>query len=160
MKRYLIALLLAAIVIAPIKAADVTNPQTNASALTSGTLPVANGGVDQTAWSTYTPTASCGTGTITTDTVAGRFKLLSLKTMIVQITLAISTLGTCTGNVTFSVPAGGNVNATGQDYVGNAININTGAAAPVFAVGSSIIMFFSAAPLANTYYLTIVYETT
>jgi len=114
----------------------------------------------QGAWTTYTPTATCGAGTITTDTVAGRFKIIG-KTIFVQINLSISTLGTCTGNVTFNFPTGGTVNATGSEYVGSAINTTTGASVPVFALtGVGIAMFFAAAPTAVQYFVTITYETT
>jgi hypothetical protein len=137
------------------------SPGLNLGGTNTGVLPVANGGVDQTAWSTYTPTVTCGVGSITTDTVAGRYKIVTTKTIIVQITLNIATLGTCTGSVTFTFPPTGTVNATGADYVGSGFNIITGVSVPAFAqTGSGIILFFTAAPVANTYYLTIAYETT
>jgi|HubBroStandDraft_3_1064219.scaffolds.fasta_scaffold02312_5 hypothetical protein len=136
---------------------------TNASNIGSGTLAVTRGGVDQTAWSTYTPTATCGTGTITTSTITGRNKLLTAKTMIVQINLIIATLGTCTGNVTLSLPAGGAVNTTGGNYIGAAVDGNSLASTgyvPVLAQTSGILLVFSVAPLANTYIITVTYETT
>lgn len=135
---------------------------TNASNISAGTLAVARGGVDQTAWSTYTPTVTCGGGTITTDTVAGRFKLLSAKTMIVQIQLSASVLGTCTGNVSFSVPTGGTVNATGAVYAGSVVDGNALTTYnSVNAQGSSIVLVPAGAAIIvnHTYYSNVTYET-
>lgn len=57
---------------------------------TTGTLTI-----DQTAYSTYTPTLSCFSGTLTTSSATGRSKTLG-KTVFVQITITITTVGTCT----------------------------------------------------------------
>ncbi len=124
-------------------------------------VPVAKGGVDQAIWSTYTPTATCTAGTITTDTVSGRFKLLSLKTVIVNINLNISTLGTCTGSVTLSIPSG-TINGSGQIYPGSALNLSiaTPTAVPMYAGSSAagIVMAFAAAPAANNYFGVVTFE--
>jgi hypothetical protein len=120
-----------------------------------------NGVNQNTAWTTYTPTATCGTGTITTDTLAGRFKLIG-KTIVLWFQMNITTLGTCTGNVTLSLPSGGTVNTTGLNYPGilsdlsatpatlSAINASSGA--------NGIQVIFAAAPLAHNYFGSITYE--
>lgn len=70
-----------------------------------GTIPVANGGTGDTgtAWSTYTPTISCGAGSLTSATATGRFKTLG-KTVFVQIVGTITTNGTCSGRIDLTLP--------------------------------------------------------
>lgn len=74
----------------------------------TGTLPYANGGTAQnldTAWTTYTPTVSCGSGTITTlGTVIGRWQQLG-KIIMFNADISITTNGTCAGNITITLPA-------------------------------------------------------
>ena len=76
----------------------------SASNLTSGTLAVARGGVDQTAYSTWTPTISCGAGTITTlGAVTARQKTIG-KIVFFYLSVAITTNGTCASNVNATLP--------------------------------------------------------
>jgi hypothetical protein len=128
----------------------------------TGVLPVVNGGVDQTAWSTYSPTATCTGGTITTDAVAGRYKLLTGKTMITQITFSITTIGTCTGNVTFSLPPGGSVNVTGAVYVGSGLDSNAQTTLQTFYAATTGFTYVPVTPppAAHAYFFTVTYETT
>jgi hypothetical protein len=71
----------------------------------TGTLPVANGGTGDTgtAWATYTPTISTGTGSLTTATTAGRFKQIG-KTVFFQATVTITTNGTGASNIQLGLP--------------------------------------------------------
>lgn len=73
----------------------------------TGTLAVANGGTGDTgtAWTTYTPSASCGTATFTTN--AARFKTIG-KTVFFNIDVTITAIGTCTTNIIFNLPATSN----------------------------------------------------
>lgn len=73
----------------------------------TGTLAVANGGTGDTgtAWSTYTPSPSCGTATF--SGVVARFKTLG-KTVFFMIDMTIATLGTCTTNIIFTLPVTSN----------------------------------------------------
>lgn len=132
--------------------------QGNGNAATATTTNQING-VDLTAaWATYTPTITCTAGSITTDTVAGRYKAIG-KTVAVQIILSVSTLGTCTGNVTFTTPPALGVNTTGATYPLSAYNASTNGAVVVIASQpSSIIMIFAVAPAAQTYVINGTYE--
>jgi hypothetical protein len=70
----------------------------------SGTLPIANGGTADTgtAWSTFTPTITCGTGTVTSYTTqAGRQKTLG-KTTWVSVNIQVNNIGTCSGLITIN----------------------------------------------------------
>lgn len=71
----------------------------------SGTLPIANGGTNDTgtAWTTYTPTITTGSGSFTTATASGRSKTLG-KTVWVEMSLTITTNGTAGGLITLSLP--------------------------------------------------------
>ena len=79
----------------------------NGSGLSCGTSSAADG-----AWSTYTPTLSCASGTLTTATATGRYKLLGSKTTAVIIQISITTNGTCAGALSATLPTTPQVNAT------------------------------------------------
>jgi hypothetical protein len=60
--------------------------------------------IDNTAWSTYTPTITTGTGSITTlGTVGGRYKQIG-KTVFVKVKVGITTNGTGGGSVQATLP--------------------------------------------------------
>jgi hypothetical protein len=81
--------------------------QVNLANGVTGTLPVANGGTGDTgtAWTTYTPTVTAGTGTFTSVAAAGRYKLLG-KTCFFQITVTITTNGSASDFVKATLPGG------------------------------------------------------
>jgi hypothetical protein len=70
-------------------------------------LPVASGGTGDagTAWTTYTPSPSCGTATFTVN--SARSKTMG-KTTWIQGDFTIATLGTCTTTVFFNLPVPSN----------------------------------------------------
>lgn len=60
--------------------------------------------VDQTtAWTSYTPSIGCGSGTMTTASATGRSKTLG-KTIFFSATVTITTNGTCAGNLQIGIP--------------------------------------------------------
>ena len=67
-------------------------------------LPPASGGLGG-AWTTYVPTLFCGSGSLTTSSASGRY-LLSGKTLFVQITATITTVGSCASSIAASLPGG------------------------------------------------------
>lgn len=71
----------------------------------TGTLPVANGGTGDTgtAWATYTPTPASGSGSFTTVSATGRYKQIG-KTVFIQVSVLITTVGTAAGAVTVTLP--------------------------------------------------------
>jgi hypothetical protein len=131
-------------------------------ATATGTLAVANGGTGDTgtAWTTYSPTASCSTsGTINTDTIAGRYKTIG-KTVFVQVNINITVLGTCLGNLQITAPV--TANATGLVYPVSAFNntVTTTALPASVTNANGIVIPFATAPAANNYYVAGVYEST
>lgn len=83
-------------------------PVTSTGTITfAGTLAVANGGTGDTgtAWTAYTPTIHCASGTPTSAVPVGRYKLLG-KTLFLSLDLTWTTAGTCTAPVALSLPAG------------------------------------------------------
>lgn len=80
--------------------------QVNLANGVTGTLPVANGGTADTgtAWTTYTPTLTCGVGSAT-STNTGRYKQLG-KTMFIELRVQVTAVGTCTTSATLNLPTG------------------------------------------------------
>lgn len=110
---------------------------TNATALplggsgVTGTLPFARGGTNDTgtAATTYTPTAVCsGGGTLTAAvlTNAGRFKQIAGKFYWLKIDVVLTTIGTCIGNIDYSLPTGITGVVQGNQIVMGREFINTG----------------------------------
>lgn len=126
----------------------------------TGTLPIANGGTNDTgtAWTSVSlnSAVSCGGGALTTYTGSYRWKSIG-KTVFVQAQITITTVGTCAFSMSFTAPAA--VNATGNLYVGNGLNSITNVGLPFNATGS-IIAWIITTPAANTYYGTVTYEST
>lgn len=105
----------------------------------SGTLPVANGGTGDTgtAWTTYTPTVTCGTGSLTTTTRTGRYKTLG-KTVFFEANMVITTNGTCATSLNFALPPGvtaaSNSPIVGEDFTAGktlTAGVNSGATSTV-----------------------------
>lgn len=73
----------------------------------TGTLPIANGGTNDTgtAWTTYTPTVTATTGTFTTVSASGRFKTIG-KTVFLTVLIVDTTNGTAAVVVTATLPPG------------------------------------------------------
>jgi hypothetical protein len=74
-------------------AASCSTDATNASNISSGNLNAAR--MDATAWTSYTPTFSCGTAD---GSASGKYKTWGKVTHI-QVTITITTIGTCSGAV-------------------------------------------------------------
>ena len=71
---------------------------------------------DQGAWSTFTPSVACQTGTITSATTSGRY-LQRGKVVHCQVSVAITNAGTGSGYLLFSLPVTAqNLNWVGAGY--------------------------------------------
>lgn len=70
----------------------------------NGTAWVEPGGVDNTAWSSYTPTVSAQSGTFTSVSATGAYKQLG-KTVFVRITVTVTTLGSAAGTLFVTLPS-------------------------------------------------------
>jgi len=97
----------------------------------TGTLSVARGGTGDsgTAWSTWTPTVTAGTGTITTlGTVTARFKTIG-KTVFFYVSVPITTNGTGASfvQITLPVAAANTVNQSGIGRENGVTGKNLGA---------------------------------
>lgn len=108
---------------------------TTQSALDNTTKVATTAYVDQyhTAWTAFSPTITCGTGSLTTYTANGRYKQ-SGKFMFLSLQLIITTAGTCGGGtMTFSLPnsavSAGHGSGVGVEIAANglAYTMSTGA---------------------------------
>lgn len=70
-------------------------------------VPYGGTGDTGTAWTSYTPVLSCGSGTLTSASATGRYKTLG-KTVFVQVSILITTNGTCATNIQATLPFLGN----------------------------------------------------
>jgi hypothetical protein len=59
------------------------------------------------AWTAYTPTLACSTGSLTTASAIGRYKQNG-KTVLINIIITITTNGSCAGWIVASLPVAGN----------------------------------------------------
>lgn len=76
-----------------------TTNATNVTLPTSGTLAT----VDNTAWTTYTPTVTAVSGTWTSGTASGAYKIIG-KTVFLKLRYMNTTTGTATGGIIWSLP--------------------------------------------------------
>ncbi len=83
--------------------ADITNATIDLTAKVTGVLPVANGGVDQTAWTGYTPTLSPDGGTISSSTISCFYQQQG-KTVRVRGSIALNTVSGGSGGLNISLP--------------------------------------------------------
>jgi hypothetical protein len=84
--------------------------QVNLTNGVTGVLPSANGGVDTTAWSSYTPSLSPFSGTFTDVTATGKYKTIG-KTTHVHIEITVTTNGTAAGYIAATLPNTANMPA-------------------------------------------------
>lgn len=75
---------------------------------------------DAGAWSTFTPSLSCGTATFTVNSAQAKTNILS-KTTVLDLDFTISSIGTCTTPITYSLPNTANSSAmiSGQETANN-----------------------------------------
>jgi hypothetical protein len=114
------------------------NTSGSAAAPSEIVLPLAavNGGTGDagTAWTAYTPTVTAGSGTFTTVSAAGRYKVLG-KTCLISIAITITTNGTAgayiSATLPFAAPAGTNQCLSGREVAVNSTSAcgNIGASA-------------------------------
>lgn len=104
-------------------------------------------------WVPITPTVACAVGTITTQTAAERY-FVNGSQISVQVKLAISSIGTCTGNLTISVPVA--ANSTGGTYPASGVNSTTGLSFAASITGSSLTAVVT--PAAQNYFVAATYE--
>jgi len=102
----------------------------------TGTLPVANGGTNNTggAWTTFAPTPTAGSGTFTTVSAAGSYLNIG-KLVMFCLTITITDAGTAASYISVALPTGspargamiavGETNNTGLSGTGR---ISTGSA--------------------------------
>lgn len=89
----------------PTGPAGPTGP-TGPAGVVSATPPLSlTGGVLSIAptWTTYTPTVSCTTGTLTSASATGKYITMG-KLTLVQIVITITTVGTAGGNIIATLP--------------------------------------------------------
>lgn len=69
----------------------------------SGVLPSANGGVDTSSWTVYTPLLTASAGTPASASVTGRYKQIG-KTIFLENNVQIATIGSASGAVRVTLP--------------------------------------------------------
>jgi len=94
---------------------------------------------DGAAWTTYTPSFSCGTGTITTSTITGRYKIFG-KTVQIEVNLVDTTNGTCATDFVIGLPSGVTA-ASNSPFAGEDFNIGKALAAAVSSGGTTMSVF-------------------
>lgn len=83
-------------------------------------VPSADSDITGSAWTSYTPTVSAQSGTITTSSATGRYRQIG-KIVVAQMDVILTTVGTATGSLIVSLP----VTAASNKYVGTSFEYNT-----------------------------------
>lgn len=109
--------------------------------------------LDGAAWTAYTPGTSCASGTLTSASTTGRYKIIGGKTTLILVTLTITTAGTCSGNVILTTP-----NTPNNSQPLSAVNANSSTWVEGIATTPGIIFAFSGTPPANTFIANGAYE--
>lgn len=137
-----------------------TSPTLVTPVLGAATATTINGAaIDNSAWTTYTPTLACQVGTITTATPAGAYKVIGKSTFI-SVKIVITTLGTCSGFFTMTLPntpnRDGVLNGTENQSTGVSLKValNSGST----TTGSISNYLNVATPATGTFLLSGVYE--
>jgi hypothetical protein len=95
-----------------------TSPVLTTPSLGVATATTINGvTLDNNAWTTYTPTVTSQTGTITAYTATGRYKQIG-KTIVLETDVVITTVGTAAGQMIVTLPT----NSAAFNYVGSSID--------------------------------------
>lgn len=109
------------------------------------------------AWSTYTPTASCSSGSITTHTAAGRYQIEG-KTVRLQIQDNITNIGSCVGPIVYTLPASTTVNSTGGIYPGGGFDTSSTVTNLAFYANGSQAVLSPSSVASHFYYGNVQYE--
>lgn len=124
----------------PVVGTQTANDNSTKAASTAYVNSAAGSGL---AWTTYTPTVTSGSGTLTTVSATGRYYQAG-KHVTVQAKITITTNGTGSGSIKFTLP----VTALSTDYI--AYGQNSGN-------GKSLTGGFASTTQANTYYYDVTY---
>lgn len=138
------------------------NPGLNLAGTNTGILPTANGGVPQGAWTSFTPSPSCGTATFTVTTA--HFQQLAPRSTLIEFDITVTAIGTCnssTGNLSLTLPnttaSGGSL--IGYDFVGGLSMMCIVLGASPIAVCRSGTALISGSLLTNSHFIiSAVYE--
>lgn len=98
-----------------------TGDMTNTAGNLATTVVAINGDNQTTAWTTYTPTITAGSGSFTTVSATGRWRRIG-KTVVVQADITITTAGTAASTLFASLP----LTAAAFNYAGSAIEVTAG----------------------------------
>ncbi len=127
-------------------AGDMTTGTSTAKVVTPSNL----GG----AWSTYTPTVSCLSGTFTSASASGRYRQIG-KTVQLYITWSVVTVGTCATQFRATLP--NSTTTQGGALYPGAMGDNVGGALVVSGVENAT-AFITKTPAVAVYWLSVTYE--
>ena len=89
-----------------------------------------------TAWTSYTPTITAGSGTFTTVSAAGFYKIIG-KTVLLRTAITITTVGTASGSLIMTFPGGVTTAATVGQFLGGTDAVNLKSVGGQSAAGST-----------------------
>lgn len=94
--------------------------------------------LDQSSWTSYTPTVGSGSGSFTTVSATGRYKQIG-KTVFVMVNITITNAGTAAGYISATLP----FTAASNAYTGSAfetVTSKSGAALVIAALSTSFMV--------------------
>ena len=113
---------------------------TAAGVVTGGTYNGAT--INENAWTTFTPTLSAGSGSITTSSASGRYRRLFGRTIVANMRATLTTVGTASSSLIFTLPVNADATTPVAVLHGREVATNGGGVCGTIQSATTVNCFF------------------
>ena len=99
--------------------------------------------IDENAWTTFTPTLSAGSGSITTSSASGRYRRLFGRTIVANMRATLTTVGTASSSLIFTLPVNADTNVPTGTLHGREVATNGGGVCGTIQSATTVNCFFT-----------------